>query len=299
MIQITQRGVAVSRYAMNTPVVAGGRAEAEPRTERTKPTGTASGNGAGVVAEHVCVDFPTRDSASLRVLDDVSVTIPPGQFVSLLGPSGCGKSTLLNAVAGLVPVSSGTLAVDGRELRNLNHQAGYMFQEDTLLPWATATENVLLPMRIAKRPDTREARRLLTLVGLEGFEERKPSELSGGMRKRVQFARLLAQNPEIILMDEPFGALDALTKIVMQQELLRVWELEPRTVLFVTHDPGEAILLSDRILIFSARPGRIAADHTVTIDRPRGDLTSVMKGDAYRDLHDELLHQLMAPGGPR
>jgi len=255
-----------------------------------------AGNSVGVVATNVNVEFSTKEASDLRVLDDVSVTIKPGEFVSLLGPSGCGKSTFLNAVAGLVPMASGAIKVGGTELRGINRKAGYMFQEDTLLPWASALNNVMLPMRIAKNTDEDEARRLLSLVGLKGFENRRPKELSGGMRKRVQFARLLAQNPEIILMDEPFGALDALTKLVMQQELLRVWDLDPKTVLFVTHDPSEAVLLSDRILIFSARPGRIVADYEVPIDRPRGDLSDVMKREDYRELYDELLHKLMASG---
>lgn len=252
--------------------------------------------GVGVVARNLNVDFATRERTDLRVLEDLSITIEPGQFVALLGPSGCGKSTFLNAVAGLVPISGGTIAVGGKQLTGVNDHAGYMFQEDTLLPWASALKNVLLPMQIAKHADNDEAMRLLSLVGLKGFEQRKPRELSGGMRKRVQFARLLAQNPEIILMDEPFGALDALTKLVMQQELLQMWDLEPRTVLFVTHDPGEAILLSDRILVFSARPGRITADYDVAIERPRGDLAQVMKRPRYRELYDELLHHLMSSG---
>ncbi|PQP16547.1 hypothetical protein C5613_36310 [Rhodococcus opacus] len=253
-------------------------------------------NSLSVTAQNVSLDFPTRDGSSLRVLDDVSVQIEPGQFVSLLGPSGCGKSTFLNAVAGLATISSGTLRIGGRELQSINGRAGYMFQEDTLLPWASALDNVLLPMQVSNRVDRAEAGRLLALVGLEGFENRKPRELSGGMRKRVQFARLLAQTPEIILMDEPFGALDALTKIVMQQELLRVWQMNPKTVLFVTHDPSEAILLSDRILMFSARPGRIVEDYSVDIERPRGDLAQIMKRDDYRELYDEILHKLMSGG---
>ncbi|MGK3203149.1 ABC transporter ATP-binding protein [Amycolatopsis sp. MEPSY49] len=266
-------------------------------TEPAGITGTAphSTAGAGVVAEGVRVDFPSPDGSTLRVLDGVTVTVPPGQFVSLLGPSGCGKSTFLNAVAGLVPTSGGTITVGGQQLDGLNRHAGYMFQEDTLLPWTSALDNVLLPMRAAGKPDVAEAERLLELVGLSGFSRRRPGELSGGMRKRVQFARLLAQDPDLILMDEPFGALDALTKIVMQQELLRVWDLAPRTVLFVTHDPGEAILLSDRILVFGSRPGRIVFDEQVGIDRPRGDLSQVMKRPDYRELYDVLLHRLMSP----
>jgi NitT/TauT family transport system ATP-binding protein len=266
----------------------------QPRVAPKEPSSTPRPISVSVVARGVSVSFPTKGDTELRALHDVSVTIEPGQFVSLLGPSGCGKSTFLNAVAGLVKIASGSVLVGGTELTSINGRAGYMFQEDTLLPWASALNNVLLPMQVRGKVDKAEARWLLELVGLKGFEDRKPSELSGGMRKRVQFARLLAQTPELILMDEPFGALDALTKIVMQQELLRVWEMDPKTVLFVTHDPGEAILLSDRILMFSARPGRIIEDYEVDIQRPRGDLAAVMKRREYRELYDEILHKLMS-----
>jgi NitT/TauT family transport system ATP-binding protein len=254
--------------------------------------------GPGVVATGVSLEFATKGGSNLRVLDDVSVRIEPGQFVSLLGPSGCGKSTFLNAVAGLVPISSGSIVIGDTPLTSMNRRAGYMFQEDTLLPWASALDNVLLPMQIARKADPELAQRLLELVGLAGFEKRRPRELSGGMRKRVQFARLLAQDPEIILMDEPFGALDALTKLVMQQELLSIWQTNPKTVLFVTHDPSEAVLLSDRILVFSARPGRIVDDYTVDIERPRDDLTQIMQRADYRALYDDILHKLMSAGAP-
>jgi ABC-type nitrate/sulfonate/bicarbonate transport system ATPase subunit len=279
----------------STPTLEPSAREARSAASRpAEPDGHVATGTVGVDAQDVNVAFPTKDDHDLKVLADVSVTIEPGQFVSLLGPSGCGKSTFLNAVAGLVHIDSGSIRIGGRELTSINGRAGYMFQEDTLLPWATAMNNVLLPMQVRHKVDKSEARRLLELVGLKGFEDRRPSELSGGMRKRVQFARLLAQTPEIILMDEPFGALDALTKIVMQQELMRVWEMDPKTVLFVTHDPGEAVLLSDRILMFSARPGRIVEDYKVDIERPRGDLAQVMKRREYRELYDEILHKLMA-----
>ncbi len=247
-----------------------------------------------VAAVNLTLEFAAKEQAALTVLKDLNVEIEKGEFVSLLGPSGCGKSTFLNAVAGLIEPSRGQIFVGGSPLSDLNKKAAYMFQEDTLLPWANALQNVSLPMEIARRPDKSEAARLLELVGLRGFEDRKPRELSGGMRKRVQFARLLAQDPEMMLMDEPFGALDALTKLVMQQELLRVWDLNPKTVLFVTHDPGEAILLSDRMLVFGPRPGRIVADYRVPIGRPRENLAAIMKTDVYRDLYDELVNKLMS-----
>nr|WP_252734155.1 ABC transporter ATP-binding protein [Paracoccus marinaquae] len=186
----------------------------------------------------------------LTVLNDVNVDIERGTFVSLLGPSGCGKSTFLNAVAGLLEPTAGIIHINGLPKEGIPRAAGYMFQEDTLLPWASALDNVMLPQQVVGRKDEAEARNLLATVGLKGFEEKRPIQLSGGMRKRVQFARLLAQKPEIVFMDEPFGALDALTKLVMQQELLDLMQRDPKTVLFVTHDPAEAILLSDRILVF-------------------------------------------------
>lgn len=234
------------------------------------------------------------DYGSLTVLSDVNVEIQRGEFVSLLGPSGCGKSTFLNLVAGLLTPTRGAIEINGTVSSGLQKSAGYMFQEDTLLPWASALSNVMLPQEVVGRKDEPEARRLLEMVGLKGFEQKRPSQLSGGMRKRVQFARLLAQKPEFVFMDEPFGALDALTKLIMQQELLGILEGDPKTVLFVTHDPAEAILLSDRILVFSKRPGRVANDYEVLLPRPRRDLPSLMKSQVYLDLYDKIVHQLLS-----
>lgn len=242
-----------------------------------------------ISAKGVSLDF-----GPLNVLSDVNVDVKRGQFVSLLGPSGCGKSTFLNLVAGLLTPTSGTIAINGTVSTGLQKTAGYMFQEDTLLPWATALDNVMLPQEVVGKKDEEEARRLLAMVGLKGFEQKRPMQLSGGMRKRVQFARLLAQKPEFVFMDEPFGALDALTKLIMQQELTSILERDPKTVLFVTHDPAEAILLSDRVLVFSKRPGRIATEYEVPIPRPRRDLTQLMKSQAYLDLYDRIVHQLLS-----
>jgi ABC-type nitrate/sulfonate/bicarbonate transport system ATPase subunit len=247
-----------------------------------------------VSVRDVSLIFPSADGTEVTALQNMSLDVPEGQFVALLGPSGCGKSTLLNIVAGLIRPTTGEIRIDDTPLQGLNQAAGYLFQEDTLLPWASALTNVVLPMEIAGKVDYSKARILLELVGLKGFEDRRPLELSGGMRKRVQFARLLAQDPRLILMDEPFGALDALTKLVIQREFLRIWEPNPKTVLFVTHDPSEAILLGDRILVFSARPGRVVNDYAVPIGRPRTDLSSLMKDDGYRDLHSQIVGQLLA-----
>mgnify|MGYP001563560658 FL=1 len=204
------------------------------------------------------------------VLKDVDCRIRAGEFCSIIGPSGCGKSTLLSIIAGLIRPAAGAVQVGDRVVRGVAPEAGYMFQKDTLVPWRTALQNVMMPLEIAGRADRDEARRLLRTVGLEGFEHQFPRELSGGMRKRVQLARLLAQAPRIFLMDEPFGALDAQTKLLIEEEFLRLWEGTRQTVVFVTHDLAEAITLSDRILLMTRHPGRVQRVFEVGIPRPRG-----------------------------
>ena len=204
-----------------------------------------------------------------RALDRVSLTVNDGEFVSIVGPSGCGKSTMLNVIAGLLDPAEGSTHVAGIDGNGAGSRIGYMFQKDTLLPWATALENVCLPMDVKGARDWHKARALIQLVDLTGFEAHYPRQLSGGMRKRVQLARLLAQDPEVLLMDEPFGALDAQTRLIIQEEFLKIWERQRKTVLFVTHDLQEAIALSDRVVLISARPGRIKATYTVDLPRPR------------------------------
>ena len=204
-----------------------------------------------------------------RALDRVSLTVADGEFVSIVGPSGCGKSTMLNVIAGLLTPAEGSTHVAGIDGNGAGSRIGYMFQKDTLLPWATALENVCLPMDVKGARDWHKARALIQLMDLTGFEGHYPNQLSGGMRKRVQLARLLAQDPEVLLMDEPFGALDAQTRLIIQEEFLKIWERQRKTVLFVTHDLQEAIALSDRVVLISARPGRIKATYTVDLPRPR------------------------------
>ncbi|MCH6264344.1 ABC transporter ATP-binding protein [Neobacillus citreus] len=206
---------------------------------------------------------------SHTVLDNIDLDIFEGEFCSLIGASGCGKSTLLNIVAGLITPSDGTIYVDGERVKGIHPKFGYMFQKDTLLPWLTILDNVMLPLEIQKNAKREIALHYLDMVGLKGFENHFPKELSGGMRKRVQLARLLAQNPEVLLMDEPFGALDAQTKLVIQEEFLKIWEKERKTVIFVTHDLQEAITLSDRIVLLSAKPGRVQTITPVDLPRPR------------------------------
>jgi len=204
-----------------------------------------------------------------RALDRVSLTVNDGEFVSIVGPSGCGKSTMLNVIAGLLTPAEGSTHVAGMDGNGAGSRIGYMFQKDTLLPWATALENVCLPMDVKGTRDAQKARALMQMVDLVGFEAHYPNQLSGGMRKRVQLARLLAQDPEVLLMDEPFGALDAQTRLIIQEEFLKIWERQRKTVLFVTHDLQEAIALSDRVVLISARPGRIKATYSVDLARPR------------------------------
>ncbi len=204
-----------------------------------------------------------------QALDGVSLTVSDGELVSIVGPSGCGKSTMLNVIARLLPPAAGSVRVAGMEGNGASAKIGYMFQKDTLLPWATALDNVYLPMDVQGARDSRRAAALMEMVGLGGFEHHYPRQLSGGMRKRVQLARLLAQDPEVLLMDEPFGALDAQTREVMQEELLRIWQQDKKTVVFVTHSISESIFLADRIVVMATRPGTIKEIVDVALPHPR------------------------------
>ena len=222
-----------------------------------------------------------------RALERVSLTVNDGEFVSIVGPSGCGKSTMLNVIAGLLAPAEGNTHVAGIDGQGAGSRIGYMFQKDTLLPWATALENVCLPMDVKGSRDWHKARALMQLVDLTGFEAHYPNQLSGGMRKRVQLARLLAQDPDVLLMDEPFGALDAQTRLIIQEEFLKIWERQRKTVLFVTHDLQEAIALSDRVVLISARPGRIKATYQVDLPRPRL-IESVLAHPRFMALFQEI-----------
>jgi NitT/TauT family transport system ATP-binding protein len=208
----------------------------------------------------------------VRALDGISLTINEGEFVALLGPSGCGKSTLLNLLAGFEKTTEGTLLFDGETVTRPGPDRGVVFQEAALFPWLNVWQNVVFGPQVqgvARSEYESRARKLLKLVGLEAFAEALPVQLSGGMRQRVGIARVLAMSPRALLMDEPFGALDAQTRLSMQQLLLDVWQSLGTTVLFVTHDIDEAILLSDRICVMSARPGRIIRTIPIALARPR------------------------------
>jgi NitT/TauT family transport system ATP-binding protein len=205
-------------------------------------------------------------------LERVDLDIAPGEFVAFVGPSGCGKSTLMNMIAGILPTEEGTIFHDGARVAGINRKIGYMTQQDSVLPWRTVRQNVDLPLRLHGMPADRRAARvteMLDAVGLGGFERAYPAELSGGMRKRVALAQLLAYEPGTLLMDEPFGALDAQLKLLMQEQLLRIWTQRHQTVVFVTHDLAEAITLAQRVVVFSGRPGRIKQIETVSLPPER------------------------------
>jgi len=213
-----------------------------------------------------------RKGKTVHALSEVELEIEAGQFVSLIGPSGCGKSTLLKMIAGLLEPSSGTVEVDGAVVTEPLPQIGVAFQKPTLLRWRNVLENVCLPLDIEKNRDAEGESRaldLLAMMGLAGFEKHYPGELSGGMEQRVAIARSLINQPSLLLMDEPFGALDEFTREDLNDELLRVWQHEPKTVVFVTHSISEAVFLSDRVVVMSARPGRIHGIVPIELSRPR------------------------------
>ena len=216
--------------------------------------------------------FPRRGQAPLIALDDIDIAVPDKQFAVIVGPSGCGKSSLLYLVAGLTEPSGGELLLDGRRIEGSGRDRGMVFQSYTLFPWLTVRGNVAFGLRLRGVADAQvraTVDRYIREVGLNGFEDAYPKQLSGGMMQRVALARAMANDPEILLMDEPFGALDSQTRLVMQQLLLRVWEREYKTVLFVTHDIDEAIFLGDRVFVMTARPGRIKEEIAVDLPRPR------------------------------
>jgi len=210
-----------------------------------------------------------------KVLDDITVSIAAGEFVCIVGASGCGKTTFIRCIAGLLPAEEGAVRIDGNLVTRPGSDRGFVFQSDALMPWRTVMQNILFGLEVRGHPLSEMqpvGSRLLNLVGLTGFEDHYPNELSGGMRQRVNLARALAIDPQVLLMDEPFAALDAQTREIMQRELLKIWAKERKTVLFITHQIDEAIYLADRVLVFSHRPGRIAADIRISFPRPR-DLT--------------------------
>jgi NitT/TauT family transport system ATP-binding protein len=232
--------------------------------------------------------FPRDDGSSLVVLDNISLEVQGKEFVCILGSSGCGKTTLLRMIAGLDSAESGSIVLDGTEMHGTNPKVGMVFQEYSLFPWRTVIDNIAFGLEMqgmAKNERYRIAERYLKLVNLTQFRDSYPSELSGGMRQRVAVARALALEPILLLMDEPFGALDAQTRNMLQQELLEIWEKTKKTVIFVTHSVDEAVFLADRIVVLSPRPGQICTLVPIALSRPR-DRTSAEFAQIRRHVLD-------------
>ncbi len=240
---------------------------------------------------HVFQD--ARTGKPVRAVERVDLSIAEGEFVSIVGPSGCGKTTLLNIVSGLIRPSYGQALVDGREVKGLQPRLiGYMFARDSLLPWRSVIKNVELGLELAGSAERHQrAQELVSLVGLDGFEDKYPDQLSQGMRQRVALARTLATDPRILLMDEPFGALDAQTKLLMEDEFLRIWEANQKTVLFITHDLVEALTMSDRVIVFAARPGYIKASYQIAFPRPRS-AADLPTDPEFQRLHRQIWNEL-------
>jgi NitT/TauT family transport system ATP-binding protein len=238
-------------------------------------------------------EFSVRGK-NVLALDTLSLALEEGEFVTVVGPSGCGKSTLLNLVVGLLPPSAGQILFRGRAVNGINPEIGYVTQKDNLLPWRTLIENVELSLEIRgieKSARRRRAGELIERVGLKGFEDHYPHELSGGMRQRANIIRTLIYDPGLILMDEPFGPLDAQTRIVLQEQLLKLWLASKKTILFITHDLVEAITLADRVVVMTSRPGRVKHVAAVPIPRPR-DVYQIHTSREFRDVYDTLWREL-------
>jgi NitT/TauT family transport system ATP-binding protein len=244
-----------------------------------------------IAVRNLNVSYPTPGGDELTALGTLSVGIAPGEFVALVGPSGCGKSTLLRVIAGLQSPTRGTVLLDGVEVTKPSPRVGVMFQDANLMPWRTVRDNIALPLELAGMG--RAARyaavgELLPVLGLTEFPLAYPGELSGGMAQRVALGRVLIQHPDVLLLDEPFGALDALNREHISVDLLRIWAQYRQTVLMVTHDIHEAVLLSDRVLVLSPRPGQVVRDVRVDLPRPR------RLADTYSDAFGEIAQQIRA-----
>ncbi|HEX5828028.1 MAG TPA: ABC transporter ATP-binding protein [Candidatus Limnocylindrales bacterium] len=258
----------------------------------TEPGAHHPGPGAGIAVDDVTLTF--RGARTVTALEGLSLTVAPREVVALIGPNGCGKSTLLRVLAGLIPPTSGRVAIDGRAVDGPEPSVGLVFQEPRLLAWRTAEENVRFPMELAGWSRARQQARaadLLGLVGLREFARAKPSTLSGGTRQRVAIARALALEPAALLMDEPFSALDALTRERFNAELQKLWERTGTTIMLVTHSIPEAVFLADRVVVLSPRPGRVVAEIRVDLPRPRrvGDLDSATVSSLAADIRAHLV----------
>jgi NitT/TauT family transport system ATP-binding protein len=250
-----------------------------------------------IVVSNLEKTYATRGRAQVHALAGISVEVGAGEFITIVGQSGCGKTTLLKILAGLLPRSAGSVTLRGRLVDGPSRDIGIVFQDPVLLPWRTVFDNVMLPVEVLgldRKSSGSRAMDLLGLVGLEGFEDKSPHELSGGMRQRVAIARSLVHDPSLLLMDEPFGALDAMTREFMNLELLRIWEESGKTIVFITHSIPEAAFLADRVVVMSARPGRIQEIVDVRLPRPR-DL-DMMASDEFGVYTRRIRHLFDAKG---
>lgn len=229
-----------------------------------------------------------RDGTSTSVLEDINLEVAEGEFLCILGPSGCGKSTLLNTIAGFLAPTSGRVMIGGEAVRGPDPRRIFVFQERGVFPWLTVEGNIGFGLfKLSKEERGQRIAHYVKLVGLQGFEKAYPQELSGGMKQRLEVARALAVNPDMLLLDEPFGALDSITRLIMRGELLRIWEAEKKTIIFVTHDIEEAVQLSDRVVVMSARPARIQQIVEIDIPHPRD-----ISAPRYLELRDGIFEQI-------
>jgi NitT/TauT family transport system ATP-binding protein len=243
--------------------------------------------GRKLQVQHLGMVFE-RDGEAISVLEDINLEVSEGEFVCIVGPSGCGKSTLLNVLAGFLSSTSGSVTIDGETVSGPDPRRILVFQERGVFPWLTVEGNI--GFGLSKLPRAQREQRIahyVQTVRLQGFEKAYPSDLSGGMKQRLQVARALAVNPDILYLDEPFGALDSITRVIMRGELLRIWQTERRTILFVTHDIEEAVQMADRVVVLSSRPARIKDILNIDIPHPRN-----ISSPRYLELRDELLKQI-------
>jgi NitT/TauT family transport system ATP-binding protein len=253
----------------------------------TSAVAAAKQSGSKLSIEHLNVTYNT-DGKSTSALEDIDLEIQDGEFVCIVGPSGCGKSTLLNVMGGFLSPTSGTVTIDGEPVTGPDRRRILVFQERGVFPWLTVEGNIDFGLADLSREERRQRiAHYVQLVRLQGFEHSYPSDLSGGMRQRLQVARALAVNPDILFLDEPFGALDSITRVIMRGELLRIWQTEKRTIVFVTHDIDEAVQLADRVVVLSSRPARIQQILNIDIPHPRN-----ISSARYLALRDELLKQI-------
>jgi NitT/TauT family transport system ATP-binding protein len=251
-----------------------------------------------IVCRGVCKTYETQDGDLVEALAEIDLTVARGEFLTIVGPSGCGKSTLLKILGGLIPRSAGELLLGGRPIEGPRRDVGVVFQSATLLPWRNVLQNVMLPVDVLdldRRHYGERARMLIDMVGLAGFAAKYPGELSGGMQQRVALSRALVHDPALLLMDEPFGALDALTRESMNLELQRIWMEAGKTVVLITHSISEAVFLGDRVAVMTSRPGRLAEVASVELARPRG--LAAMTTPAFGALVTHIRSLLHVGGG--